>query len=375
MGFLRLYLALCVVETHAGPTFFWPVQSGREAVQIFYIISGFYMALIAGNYKTAKEFYASRFLRIFIPFYTIASIVIVASIATGAITNNYLFLTPHLNYQSSNNGFGGFLFSTLSNVTVFFQDWVMFITHPSDGSLSFTSNFYSDDKPLHKYLLIPQAWTVGVELTFYIFVPVLSRLRNSALLILFFAALAFRIFIYEGLGWRHDPWIYRFFPCELALFLLGMITYRFYSSHKDKIPNFGKVASQGFSKWYGVILLLAFFMKIYVSALSRLMDRAYAELLAILPWAIIIMVIFHLFRGNKLDRAIGELSYPVYLSHLLVISICVLLIDRLGWTPIVLGPVSAILSVGLSVLLVSVIFSKFEEKRHLLASRFSSGTS
>ena len=79
MGSLRLSLALFVVFFHAQAysvyaqglpplETFLPVPDGRTAVQMFYLISGFYMALVLNEkYKTADTnwlFYSNRFMRL-----------------------------------------------------------------------------------------------------------------------------------------------------------------------------------------------------------------------------------------------------------------------------------------------------------------------
>ena len=46
MGLLRLILAISVVIWHSSPIFGISLVGGQAAVQAFYIISGFYMALI-----------------------------------------------------------------------------------------------------------------------------------------------------------------------------------------------------------------------------------------------------------------------------------------------------------------------------------------
>lgn len=95
MGFLRLYLAICVLIVHTGiPPLPWVLHDGYEAVEIFFMISGFYMSLIALKYHSVKQFYTSRFLRIFIPYWMIVAIVVLLSIGSGTITRNWLELTP-----------------------------------------------------------------------------------------------------------------------------------------------------------------------------------------------------------------------------------------------------------------------------------------
>ena len=70
MGALRLLLALCVVAGHAqGDILGIPLPDRFYAVQAFFIISGFYMAMILSDgYRGAngvRNFYATRVMRIF----------------------------------------------------------------------------------------------------------------------------------------------------------------------------------------------------------------------------------------------------------------------------------------------------------------------
>lgn len=78
---------------------------------------------------------------------------------------------------------------------------------------------------LYPALLVPQAWTLGVELAFYIVAPFVL-VRRKALLLLLALSISVRIYLlYVGLG-KSDPWTYRFFPAELALFLLGALAHQ-----------------------------------------------------------------------------------------------------------------------------------------------------
>ena len=77
MGLLRLLLAISVITTHCGPCLGFSPLGGVEAVQTFFMISGFYMAMILtekyrgpGSYRS---FLINRFLRIY-PLYWIALI-------------------------------------------------------------------------------------------------------------------------------------------------------------------------------------------------------------------------------------------------------------------------------------------------------------
>jgi hypothetical protein len=56
---------------------------------------------------------------------------------------------------------------------MFLQDWVMFAEQNSDGAVAFTSNFWQHPNQLWHFLWIPQARSIGIELTFYLTAPFL----------------------------------------------------------------------------------------------------------------------------------------------------------------------------------------------------------
>ena len=65
MGLVRVALALAVLLSHL-PLASYKFLSGGLAVQSFFIVSGFYMALVlGGKYKDVGLFYSNRLLRLF----------------------------------------------------------------------------------------------------------------------------------------------------------------------------------------------------------------------------------------------------------------------------------------------------------------------
>lgn len=332
MGILRIYLALCVVAAHSGDTLFpWIMHSGREAVQIFFIISGFYMALIQSKYSSVFHFYISRFIRILIPYWVIVLAILIASVITGITIKDWGVIQPYLYYSPEINGLAGLLLSALSNITVFFQDWVMFLVHEPGEKIHFTTNLRDEVYPLWRYLIIPQAWSVGVELSFYLFVPFLGRLRNIQLFLILLLSILLRIFSYEVLGLENNPWNYRFFPFELALFIAGMLSYRLYAQCRDEVRPLKKITSyinnhsMNITRSYFMLIpsyLGIFFIvkKHLAPVFSDLAAGRYAILLSYLVWLILIPILFELTKSNKWDRLIGELSYPTYLVHYFIIG-------------------------------------------------------
>ena len=96
-----------------------------------------------------------------------------------------------------------------------------------DGGLNF-SGFVTNTgevEGLAQFLLVLQAWTLGLELSFYLIAPFIVR-RSFLLVLLFAGSLCGRLFaIVSGFG-LSDPWTYRFFPFELALFIGGVFSHQ-----------------------------------------------------------------------------------------------------------------------------------------------------
>ena len=222
MGVLRLLLAISVVFGHVS--FSGAFTGPTIAVETFYIISGFYIGLVLDTtaaYRSVTDFYINRYLRLF-PVYLVVAVfaVILALRADPAAMQEFLALPPVARALLA-----------FSNATLFLQDWVMFLGIQG-GHLHMVRNVHAaQPRPLYEFLAIPPAWSLGCELTFYLLAPFLVRLRDRWLLCVIGLSLLAR----GGglaLGLHDDPWSYRFFPFELAMFGLGVMTYRLYSRHR-----------------------------------------------------------------------------------------------------------------------------------------------
>lgn len=375
MGFLRIYLALCVVEAHANEVFPWVMHSGHEAVEIFFMISGFYMALIADRYASALEFYCSRFLRIFIPYWVVLISIILFCIISGVVIGEWGVLDLYRNYSPEKNGLAGVIIAGISNVTIFFQDTVMFLSHDGGQSLTFTRDFGCSKHPLWLFLVIPQAWSISVELMFYLILPFLAKLRTSRLAILLICSLLLRAFVYQYLGLTNDPWSYRLFPLELALFIAGMIACRFYRTHSDFISNItNKLIPQsvfGGMVYISTLFFLFFVMKKFAILLAEWMPEVYGVLISYMVWAMLMPFIFSISKSLKWDRVVGELSYPVYLVHVFVISVVGVLIKTFGIPENMLGRISALFSLFAAWIIFVIVIRPLDKHRHILAKNMA----
>jgi peptidoglycan/LPS O-acetylase OafA/YrhL len=258
----------------------------------------------------------------------------------------------------------------VSNLTLFFQDWIMF-SGVEENKLVFTINFLNSEVDLYEGLLVPQAWTLGLELTFYLLAPFIL-FRKKILIALLLSSLLLRIYLISiGLG-TQDPWTYRFFPTELALFLLGAL------AHQVLLPiyqkNLNKTQLEKYSKisTYFLVLLTLVFSFIPINEIKKSF--------ALFCVFLLLMPLIFIFQSNrKWDKEIGKLSYPIYISHILVIDVFSFFISKIVPTEnldilgksvsldkISLGLSAVIFSIGLAILLNKFVGKPIETLRNRL---------
>jgi peptidoglycan/LPS O-acetylase OafA/YrhL len=353
MGVLRLILSMAVLAGHSGPLFGSSLIPAPLAVETFYTISGFYMSMILGSKyqldrKGITRFYLSRFFRL-APAYWI---VLVLSILTAVALKSTFYLPARTYFNTlSSLSFPAAFWIVFTNVLMLGQDTIMFMKIDS-SHLHFTADFTNAPLSAHKLLFIPQAWSLGVELWFYLLAPLLVRRKTISLIAVLVVSTIIRAILYSG-GFDHDPWTYRFFPTELALFVLGMLMFRAYSRHQDMIKA-----------WWGTgAFLLIITIIIFFSHLN--LEQSAKSSLFLLISALSIPVIFNWSRFNTFDRIIGELSYPLYISHLLVVQVITAVLPSVfGKHP---GLSVCAFSLGVSVLIYFFIDRPADRIRHRLA--------
>jgi len=312
MGVIRILLALSVLVGHIGGVFGFHLAPPQTAVELFFIISGFYMALILSEkYNSYRLFISNRFLKIY-PAYLFVLLVTVAC-------SFVYFLKTH----SYDNGMVGKVLSAreklspgalslliLPNITIFGQDVLFFLKTDAHYHVIFTTNFSDSPLVLIRLLAIPQAWSISLELMFYLIAPFLVRLSTKWLGLLIALGVGLKIALYAN-GLNFDPWTYRFFPAELLFFVLGIVSYRFYRS-----PQFVRLQARlnrrTTNLYYGALLAILFFYSYLVSNWALFA-------LSILFFTFSLPFIFSKFKNNRLDKKIGDLSYELYICHELVI--------------------------------------------------------
>ncbi len=347
MGSLRLILALSVAIGHV-PGLTVPVMTGGAvSVQCFYIISGFLIALILNEKYVGPQhrylFYSNRFLRIFPLYWMFLALAFVVGIAAYALAHKGALAIWHDNWSRLSPIDVTFL--TFTSLLLFGQDQTLLLGLGESG-LEWTTQFYLSDPGVFSFMFVPQAWSLSLELTFYLIAPFIVRRGAWTIGLIAAACLAARTIAYV-IGLQIDPWSYRFFPFELSAFLAGALSYRLAERFKGApLHRITKVSA------FGIIAAVILF-PLYDSGAAIFFTASriglYIYLVVALP------VLYRLTKDAGLDRIAGDLSYPVYLCHLIPIQ----LLQGSG----ILAPhpaIRALLAVAASVALAAVA-TKFVE--------------
>lgn len=357
MGTLRTLFAISVVFAHTDWLIF---IGGKYAVQLFYMISGFlisYVLLERKTYSSILDFYINRYLRLY-PVYLIVVILTLGLSYLSLImgdSSGALKLCEQLTSSACK-------LLLFSNLTIFLQDWLFFIALKS-GDLFFTTSYLNSDSVLVEGLWVPQSWTLGVELTFYLIAPFVLGRRWLVTLLLVVSLSLRGYLLFIGLG-TSDPWSYRFFPTELALFLLGSLAHQvalpFYKKtlSSQELENFSKIAT-----YFLIALTLSYWL---IPLNFRVKTVAlFAIFLLLMPLAFVYQT------KRDWDRWIGDLSYPIYICHMFIISILNLGRSWLGLAceKIEFSIATVIVTIGLSIILNAFVEKPLEHVRNRFRSR------
>jgi peptidoglycan/LPS O-acetylase OafA/YrhL len=296
MGILRFLLALSVLAAHASgigiplpngkpyPSWVMSLIGGPQAVTFFFIISGFYMAMILNTkYRdNTLRFYGNRFLRLW-PTYIV--VFILACIFTPA--GSFVLKAT----QDCGVFVKGYIW--LSNIFILGTDsfWLFNLEH---CKLYFHLNTISGDTN-GGYLLINQpVFTISIEIIFYLMAPFI--LRSIKRTWIYFAIGVLYCFCFVLMGKINTIYQYYLFPSSFIYFALGALAWH-YSKTKDLVLTDKRIV------WIFIICLCLMFVYTLFS------------MIILLCFTFAIPKLFELTKNSKADRLIGELSYPLYIVH------------------------------------------------------------
>jgi len=202
MGAIRLVLALMVACTH-----FWRPELPQAlamhavfAVRAFFIISGFYMAMVIDDRygeRSPVDFYASRLLKILPIYWFVSAILFAAWIPLHGPGKFEAFAAP-LTYwyrlDIHSLPWPIFLYIAAALGSLIGIDtglWLSF--DPVSGHLGLSSSSTPSAVSVMNLAAVPQAWTLGIELMFYLIAPFVVRRSLPVVVGLLVVSIALRI--------------------------------------------------------------------------------------------------------------------------------------------------------------------------------------
>jgi peptidoglycan/LPS O-acetylase OafA/YrhL len=362
LGTFRFLLAIAVTVSHFGGLWGHRFMDGLMAVQCFYMVSGFLISLVlTGKYDAntpagLRLFYTNRALRIFVPYWTFCLLIIVAqTIVSAGPQSQLLQQWPEMSFATR-------VYLMFTNIFVIGQEWTMWLSYEHGSLIPVWS---SDGLPTHPsvFYVIPQAWSMSLELMFYALAPFLVR-RHWLMLLAYIAATYAARQLLMAYGFNGSGFVYRFFPVELGLFLAGVLAHRVFA-FADARRKGSLAASVAVT---AALISMMFIMRYWDMWESH---RFYALVVVALP------SLFLVSRHFAFDRWLGELSYPIYLCHLAVLGIGGAIATTFVGAIEDRGMLSLVLIVATVAIAIAYVhwidapFERWRQRRGTLASRTS----
>lgn len=312
MGSIRFFLAACVVAGHSSAIIGLPALDAGAAVKAFFVISGFYMALILDRKydgttaEGRRLFWSNRVLRIYPPYLAAVLFAVVFYVAASWYLHRPVDRFEYWQQAWTSEHHAAFLPLLISQLSVVGLDLTpAFGFSPTRGFMLLASAMPSDVIPAWRFNLLPHAWSIGVELLFYLGAPWLCRWRAKGLIGLVIATIALKMvasrFLPAPLA---EAFAYHFTPFQIGYFALGILAYQW----RHALAGGKAVWRVSVPVW--CILLAG------IAWGGLIMKRAaLAQEVAPIAMALGAPSVFALTRGWWLDRMVGELSYSLYLMH------------------------------------------------------------
>ncbi|MES2268658.1 MAG: acyltransferase [Bacteroidota bacterium] len=354
MGFVRFLLACFVVIFHASPYWKFLPMTGDLSVQCFYVISGFYMTLILNEKYTSADtnfvFYTNRALKIYPIYFT--------SLIMLLLWAGFVYYRGYPGTFDYFRDYWPLPITTLAyllfvNIFLIGIDTVFYAGINDNGTLYYTNNINNHQPYVVQFVFNPFAWTIGVELLFYIIAPFILRRKAWLAFLLIFISLFIRFYL-VSISLNYPPWNYMFFPNQLMFFMGGALSYHIYKRIKNKpISNIASVS------------IFAFFL-ILITTYNQIFKESYFKQTALFCIEVLVIPYIFLFtKNNKIDRFFGNLSFPIYILQALVLKIVV---AKSFPKLISYGLTSLLIIIVLSIIVEYVIAQPIEKYRQRRAS-------
>lgn len=295
LGLIRFCLAALVVASHNSLAV---GISAHSAVVAFFIISGFVICMaVVERYDNPIDFYIARYLRLW-PTYIVVA---------GAVL---LFVLPMWQFSDWSETLSFFIH--LSSITLFGTDvqWWVGVKKGTEGFVWLNNAFGENGfSPAAYGSRMPHMWSIGIEIWFYMLAPFIAR-KPRIIIAIFIGVYLLHVLVSVGLHPLH-PLRYRSILNFMWLFLAGMLSFHAYLIMKDRYSQYF-----GLSYLLGIVGAAAFIAVLWGANAAETATRngLLADPLYLLM-AASIGPIFHATGRLKIDRGIGDVSYPLYVVH------------------------------------------------------------
>jgi peptidoglycan/LPS O-acetylase OafA/YrhL len=311
VGYLRILLALSVAVGHLPAGMYGYGRPDSTiifvgvivAVKLFFITSGFYMAMIFHkHYSTTGMFLVSRAVRLFPAYWLTMAFCVAAALwfntpNVGPLLNLDFWYFVHAPVPV--------LLFTLSNLTFVGIDFGSFICIQLTPTIEFAFNWKIPCPDGQVLLLsravVPPAWTLSLEWYFYLLVPLFCSLTTRRVALV--AGCSFLLALFIAVFGNFHPWNRALFPAELYLFLLGFLAYRL----KHLIPR-------AIGRTCAALVLVTILAYQHIPVFDW-RDPAGANFALYLAFAAALPCLFEIGSHMSGERLAGDLSYPMYICH------------------------------------------------------------
>jgi peptidoglycan/LPS O-acetylase OafA/YrhL len=274
-GGLRLLLAMMVCLSHISLSI-GGYNPGVAAVVVFYLLAGYVTrALIEDQLRTAPSFYLERLIRLAPPYWGAMAVAMLV----------WIIIAPSSQFLQRNPGAGDWL----ANLTILPLNYFMWTRQD-------------------QFTLIPPAWSLAVEVQFYLLAPWLLRFRRLGYAL---ALLSLCLYLLAAMSVVNtDWWGYRLLPGVLFMFMIGATL----QSRPILVTSLTCFVSGA--------LLIFFLLNPHKQAPFNIETA-----IGLFIGTPVLAILAHL-RRHHLDDMVGRIAYPVFLLHFAVLW-C---FEALGWT-------------------------------------------
>ncbi|MDA3053220.1 acyltransferase [Campylobacter sp. JMF_01 NE2] len=283
-GYLRFFLAVCVIFSHTNGYFFYnkiPFDFGKMAVFGFYILAGLVSSKLIKNVFdfNAKNYLKDRFLRIFPMawFWQICSVLVLLIFCNDKIDLNLTKILNHLALIPLN-----FTFFINENTAVLL------------------------DKAHYSNFILPPYFSLGVELQFYLFFAILLcfKMRKMLKICAYFSFAWYLFFSLTNTGNAN-------LQIQLTYILLASTFWIFYLGHLIFESKFKEIAV------FYLITAILVVWELKTKSFYGSQPFCSIAILAFVP----LIVVLHKFRHIRLkfNAFLGSMSFVIYCNHYLFI--------------------------------------------------------